>query len=410
MHEIFQNGFTSQGSDTDLQKHLSFVGESGYISVTRSLSTAQDYAFGRQASQQNTGYIFIISPENLPDGHWIPGLFPKDSAVQRNQEFAVPRQIPASAIAGAYKFKRKHGKVAVREWTANTDYRGGAQWKQPGHAISACKLRFCSWAHGFSKNQVSRWGMRPGDAVKGSSGPINVPSKPSKLAKSTNTFVLSSKKSPTNDKTSNVVSNSRGDRQWGRIGDKKPDGSKSSPIGDGNEPPLNGKKKVSASSSSGTIEAASNRRKAKTEHKPAGRDDEPPLRNGKTRPASPSSDLDEPPRNGKKKLHKPSRPSGHDAKPGSPRKKPQGGSNSNSINKNIKSTVPPKKTRGKLRLGLQNKSPNRTKTPIILRFGLQNGFRKAMIPKTLLGSANKAPRQRFESGVTRPGSHKPGSN
>ncbi|PHH74429.1 hypothetical protein CDD82_4945 [Ophiocordyceps australis] len=347
----------------DLQKHLSFQGQSGYISVTRSLSTAQGYAFGRRAPQQTAGYVYIISPESLPDGHWIPGLFPKDNGVQRNQEFAVPRRIPASAIAGAYQFERKRGKVVLRKWTANAAYKGGAKWTQFGHSVLACKMRFCSWAKNFFKQPVSHDGIRPDDKLHGAFSSYSVSSQSNRPAKSTTMFDPRSGEPAVNNKASNIVSGPRvtGGGKRDRNSDKKPDGSKSSRHGHGDKPLPNDKKRLSASTSSGKMKPTSNTRKARTDFKPAGRSNGPSLKDGKDSWANPSSGIKEPPRKEKKNLHRPLKSKGPDAKQDSPRKNSQGASsNSSPVKKKNRNRL-----RGKLRFGLQRKSPKHINTRIV---------------------------------------------
>lgn len=119
--EIFQKGFTPQGSDMNLQHHLSFTGNSGFVSVTRSPSTAEIYAFGRTDTKVEKGYIYVIAPEGMPDGYWVPGIFPpeKNPAVRRNLEFAVAGPVAAQNIVFAYEVSRENpgakGKKIVNE-------------------------------------------------------------------------------------------------------------------------------------------------------------------------------------------------------------------------------------------------------------------------------------------------------
>ncbi|XP_044719860.1 pertussis toxin, subunit 1 domain-containing protein [Hirsutella rhossiliensis] len=97
--EIFKKGFTTQGSNMNLITHLSFGGESGYVSVSRSRDAAARYAFGRTEAKTETGYIYYLAPHNMPDGYWIPEMY-KDNAVHANQEFAAAASIPPETIQG----------------------------------------------------------------------------------------------------------------------------------------------------------------------------------------------------------------------------------------------------------------------------------------------------------------------
>ncbi|EGX89650.1 hypothetical protein CCM_07902 [Cordyceps militaris CM01] len=104
---IFSEGFGPQGSDKSLRNHLSFVGNSGLVSLSRSPETAESYAFGRSGEKLQTGYVYVIAPKDLPDGYWVPGIYApeKNPAVARNQEFAVAGSVPASSISHAYEVK-----------------------------------------------------------------------------------------------------------------------------------------------------------------------------------------------------------------------------------------------------------------------------------------------------------------
>ena len=50
-----------------LRNHLSFAGNSGYVSVTKSPSIAAAYAFGRTGSKLKKGYVYLISPTEMTD-------------------------------------------------------------------------------------------------------------------------------------------------------------------------------------------------------------------------------------------------------------------------------------------------------------------------------------------------------
>ncbi|KFG81382.1 hypothetical protein MANI_016364 [Metarhizium anisopliae] len=103
--QVFASGFAPRGHDLSLQRHLSFVGESGLVSLSRSRRSAEGYAFGRTGAKTGRGYVYVVSPTDVPDGYWVPGLFPpeKNPAVGHNQEFAAAGPIPGSSISHAYE-------------------------------------------------------------------------------------------------------------------------------------------------------------------------------------------------------------------------------------------------------------------------------------------------------------------
>ncbi|ODA81255.1 hypothetical protein RJ55_04219 [Drechmeria coniospora] len=104
---VFELGFAPRGDDANLQHHLSFAGNSAYVSVTRSRRTARNYAFGRRggSGEGSVGFVYVIYPDRMPDGYWIPHIYPADRAVHLNWEFAVAGAIPPSAIHGAFAFR-----------------------------------------------------------------------------------------------------------------------------------------------------------------------------------------------------------------------------------------------------------------------------------------------------------------
>ncbi|KAM3447261.1 hypothetical protein MY5147_010026 [Beauveria neobassiana] len=71
---VFAEGFSPQGSNQNLQNHLSFAGNSGLVSVTRSPQPAES--------------IYPLE---------------KNPAVTHNQEFAVISKVPKSSISHAYE-------------------------------------------------------------------------------------------------------------------------------------------------------------------------------------------------------------------------------------------------------------------------------------------------------------------
>lgn len=107
--EIFKTGFAPQGADKSLQNHLSFVGGSGLVSLSRSRKSAESYAFGRSAENNQKGYIYVMVPKDIPNGYWVPEIYPpnKNPAVGANQEFAVDGAVPPSSISYAYEVTRE---------------------------------------------------------------------------------------------------------------------------------------------------------------------------------------------------------------------------------------------------------------------------------------------------------------
>ncbi|RDA85656.1 hypothetical protein CP532_3541 [Ophiocordyceps camponoti-leonardi (nom. inval.)] len=98
--EIFETGFKPQGDDMDLRRHLSFGGNSGYVSVSRSRRAAARYSFDRLGNRKEVGYLYRIAPNYLPDGYWIPGWY-RGLEIEGNQEFAIPGEVPGYSIHSA---------------------------------------------------------------------------------------------------------------------------------------------------------------------------------------------------------------------------------------------------------------------------------------------------------------------
>jgi hypothetical protein len=117
---IFDIGFQPQGNNPSLIAHLSFRGDSGYVATSRSDIAAQRYMFGRTGSGNSEGYLYVIAPDQLPNGYWIPGLYPNDPAVRANQEFAVYSGVPANNIAGAFHYAIDANTPI--EWIPNPNY------------------------------------------------------------------------------------------------------------------------------------------------------------------------------------------------------------------------------------------------------------------------------------------------
>ncbi|KJZ72512.1 hypothetical protein HIM_08036 [Hirsutella minnesotensis 3608] len=153
--EVFQTGFTPQGNDMNLQHHLSFAGNSGYVPTSRSRPAASRYVYGRSGGQTDVGYLYVIAPmANVPEGYWVPEIFSRDPAVQGNQEFAVAGAIPASAIAGVYVF-RNGDRGAPREWIPNDNYAGRDSNRYDPNNDS-CFKRFCKKVSGLARSWTCR--------------------------------------------------------------------------------------------------------------------------------------------------------------------------------------------------------------------------------------------------------------
>ncbi|TQW01010.1 hypothetical protein IF1G_00941 [Cordyceps javanica] len=104
--QVFRFGFAPQDSDKDLLRHLSSQGSSAFVFFTTDRAASERYAFGRPADKNAKGYVYAINSASVPDGYWVPGLFPRDAAVRSNQEFAVPASVAGSSISHAYEFDR----------------------------------------------------------------------------------------------------------------------------------------------------------------------------------------------------------------------------------------------------------------------------------------------------------------
>ncbi|KAF4509822.1 hypothetical protein G6O67_001764 [Ophiocordyceps sinensis] len=150
--EIFASGFAPQGSDMDLQRHLSLVGGSGYVSLSRSRPAASRYAHGRTGSLSETGHVYVVGPLDVPDGYWIPGVFSRDGAVRVNQEFAAGGAVPGSAVAGAYIFEYGNH-VAPSRWIPNAGY-AGRETASYSPLDDSCFKKFCSIVSGLANSWV----------------------------------------------------------------------------------------------------------------------------------------------------------------------------------------------------------------------------------------------------------------
>lgn len=139
---VFQEGFTPQGNDQSLRNHLSFAGNSAYIPLTRTTTTAQSYAFGRTGSGSTTGYVYLISATAFdptfgalpfPNGHWVPAIFPNDPAVRQNNEFAVSGIVRPEFIAGAYEYMKQNGTLIKTRFIPNYQSTSSRDHIRPGY-------------------------------------------------------------------------------------------------------------------------------------------------------------------------------------------------------------------------------------------------------------------------------------
>ncbi|PHH65701.1 putative enterotoxin [Ophiocordyceps australis] len=137
---IFRHGFEPQGTNMNLRDHLSFAGNSGFVSVSRSRPAVRRYVFGRSADGHTTGYLYIIAPHGVPRGYWLPEMYSRDGPVQRNQEFAVAGHIPGGSIAGAFVFQSGNWDNPTT-WLPNSNY--AYQRDQPFNPENTCLGRLC---------------------------------------------------------------------------------------------------------------------------------------------------------------------------------------------------------------------------------------------------------------------------
>ncbi|KJZ80020.1 hypothetical protein HIM_00734 [Hirsutella minnesotensis 3608] len=111
---IFKEGFTPRGTDMNLDNHLNFKGESGYISVSRSRDEAIRYAFARQGEGVQKSYVYTIAPQNLHEGYWMPRLFPNKPDIVRADEYAVGGSIDPKSIQGVYDYQKTGSQEPVK--------------------------------------------------------------------------------------------------------------------------------------------------------------------------------------------------------------------------------------------------------------------------------------------------------
>ncbi|KAM3483220.1 hypothetical protein MY8738_003415 [Beauveria namnaoensis] len=99
---IFKEGFQPKGTDTVLDHHFRYSGESGFVSISRSRNVARSYTTGHFSFSPKGGYVYVIAHNNVPDGYWLPGIYRKDGNVKMKNEFVVKGKIPPSSISHVY--------------------------------------------------------------------------------------------------------------------------------------------------------------------------------------------------------------------------------------------------------------------------------------------------------------------
>ncbi|KAM0744532.1 hypothetical protein ACQRIT_001021 [Beauveria bassiana] len=84
---IFKEGFQPKGTDTVLDHHFRYSGESGFVSVSRSRNVARSYTTGHFSFSPKGGYVYVIAHNNVPDGYWLPGIYRKDGNVKMKNDW-----------------------------------------------------------------------------------------------------------------------------------------------------------------------------------------------------------------------------------------------------------------------------------------------------------------------------------
>lgn len=106
--EIFQDGFEAKGGNLNLLEHVtSNPLDSGYVSTSDNLNSAQDFA-----SESGSGYIYKLNGSgiNVNDALGDSSPYPWEN------EVAIPGSVPGSAIEGAWD--------ESGSWTPNSAYQG----------------------------------------------------------------------------------------------------------------------------------------------------------------------------------------------------------------------------------------------------------------------------------------------
>lgn len=117
-----------------MKDHLNFKGDSAYVSTSRSETAAKNYMYGRTGERGSDGYVYVMDAQKMNDGHWMPGKYGKDPAVQRNQEFAVDGAVKPESIVGAYHYKE--GNSRPDKWIKNPNY--AKEPSSPQYKPSSC--------------------------------------------------------------------------------------------------------------------------------------------------------------------------------------------------------------------------------------------------------------------------------
>lgn len=90
--EIFSRGFEPKGTNMDLWEHVTQnPADSGYVSTTKSLASAQDFA-----EDSDAPYIYRVQASGID----VNATFGHASPFPWENEGAVPGAVPPSAISG----------------------------------------------------------------------------------------------------------------------------------------------------------------------------------------------------------------------------------------------------------------------------------------------------------------------
>jgi hypothetical protein len=92
--EIFSRGFEPKGGNMNLWEHVTQnPADSGFVSTTNSLSSAQDFA-----SEIRADYVYRLRASGID----VNATFGEASPFPWENEVAVPGSIPASSIEGVW--------------------------------------------------------------------------------------------------------------------------------------------------------------------------------------------------------------------------------------------------------------------------------------------------------------------
>ncbi|KID86266.1 Bordetella pertussis toxin A [Metarhizium guizhouense ARSEF 977] len=101
--EIFRSGFQAKGTNLNIEEHFctGYGPPSGFVSLSRSRNAAKKFAKANVNPKSGKRYIYVITPNSLPDGYWMPELDWKvkfgHSALEKlgeELEFAVAGPVP----------------------------------------------------------------------------------------------------------------------------------------------------------------------------------------------------------------------------------------------------------------------------------------------------------------------------